>query len=387
MTALVLVLNVGSSSVRGALVEPDTGRTVADVHVTDLGHQSPADQEEGVQRALDELLAHGRDLGREPLAAVGHRVVHGGSRFHEPVLVDEAVMADIEVLTPLAPLHNPGSLAGINAARRTFPDVPQVAVFDTAFHHGLPARAHTYAVPSSWRKDYGVRRYGFHGISYSHVCRRAAELLDRPRLETNLILLHLGNGASACAVRGGRSVDTSMGLSPVEGLVMGTRSGDVDPSLGPYLSRVAGLDSAQYEDALNHASGLLGLAGTSDLEEVQRRRAADDDNASLAFDLVAYRLRKYIGAYAVALGRVDAIAFTGGIGEGSAQLRAAVVGDLTMLGVELDTVTNEQPTPPERRITTAQSRIAAYVIPTNEELEIARACVQVLNLQVSGAVG
>jgi acetate kinase len=294
------------------------------------------------------------------------------------VLIDDAVVSQIEALTPLAPLHNPGSLAGIAAARAAFPNTPQVAVFDTAFHHTLPARAHTYAVPRAWREDYDVRRYGFHGISFAFVARRAAQLLDKPLGESNLILLHLGNGASVCAVRSGRSVDTSMGLSPVEGLVMGTRSGDVDPSLGPYLSRVAALDSEHYEDALNHDSGLMGLSGTSDMKELEQRRAGGDADAALAFDVMTYRLRKYIGAYAVALGRVDAIAFTGGIGEHSDALRGAVLDDLAVLGVELDATNNRQPTPPERCISTPASAIPAYVIPTHEELEIARSCARVL---------
>lgn len=378
MTQRVLVMNAGSSSLRWAVLDADSGDVVREGHQEHIGRGGPADHETAAHRALDELDDEEPRAGATSLAAVGHRVVHGGSHFRGPVLVDDTVISDIEALVPLAPLHLPGSLSGIAATRRCFPDVPHIAVFDTAFHGSLPASAYTYAVPRAWRERYGVRRYGFHGISYAYVARRAAELLGKPLAQTSMILLHLGNGASICAVRGGRSIDTSMGLSPVEGLVMGTRSGDVDPSLGPYLSRVASLDSEQYEDALNHASGLLGLCGTPDMKELEARRAGGDVDAALAFEVMAYRLRKYIGAYAVALGRVDAIAFTGGIGEHSSALRKAVLGDLAILGVELDSTANVGPADPERRITTPASAVAAYVIPTNEELEIARSCVQLL---------
>jgi len=291
--------------------------------------------------------------------------------------VDDDVVAGIRELVPLAPLHNPANLEGILSARESFPDVPQVAVFDTAFHQSLPPEAYTYAVPAEWRDRHQVRRYGFHGTSHRYVSRRTAELLGRPPAESNVIVLHLGNGASACAVRGGRSIDTSMGLSPLEGLVMGTRSGDVDPALGAYLQRVAQLDPTAYDEALNKASGLLGLAGVSDLRELERRRQDGDAGAGLAFDVMVYRLRKYVGAYAVALGRVDAIAFTGGIGENSVAVRAAVLAGLTALGVVPDEAANADG-PAERLVTAPDSRVPAWVVPTNEELEIARACLAVL---------
>ena len=232
-------------------------------------------------------------------------------------------------------------------------------------------------MPAPWRERHQVRRYGFHGTSHRYVSRRTAELLGRAPEDCNVIVLHLGNGASACAVQGGRSIDTSMGLSPLEGLVMGTRSGDVDPALGAYLARVAGLDAAAYAEALNTRSGLLGLAGTSDLRELEQRRADGDADADLAFDVMVHRLRKYVGAYAVLLGRVDAIAFTGGIGQNSPRVRGAVLEGLGVLGVELDTDSNARGAP-ERRVTTAGSRVAAWVVPTDEELEIARACLSVL---------
>ncbi|HEY3534802.1 MAG TPA: acetate kinase [Pedococcus sp.] len=392
-TRPVLVINAGSSSLKYQVVDAVSGDTAAAGLVERIGgaghlrHTSAgrthegdvtcADHAEALEAARAAMREHGPDLDRTELFAVGHRVVHGGARFSAPVRVDERVLQAVRELAPLAPLHNPANLEGIETALQAYPDVPQVAVFDTAFHQTMPARAHTYAVPRDWRQRHRVRRYGFHGTSIAHVSRRACELLDRDPAQTNLVVLHLGNGASACAVEGGRSVDTSMGLSPLEGLVMGTRSGDVDPALGAYLARVAGLDAAAYDQALNHASGLKGLAGVSDLREILQRRAAGDPDAALAFDVMTYRLRKYVGAYAAALGRVDAIAFTGGIGENSPEVRAEVLGHLAVLGVELDVHANADG-PPERVVTTASSRVVGLVVPTNEELEIARACLAVL---------
>lgn len=391
----VLVVNAGSSSLKYQVLDAATGVTWASGLVEEIGgpgrlsHTTGGetqrrevacrDHTQALDAAREALREHGPDLGELGLVAVGHRVVHGGPRFTEPVVVDDDVVAAIRELVPLAPLHNPANLAGILSARVTFPDVPQVAVFDTAFHQSLPPEAYTYAVPLDWRERHQVRRWGFHGTSHRFVSRRTAELLDRPPEECNVIVLHLGNGASACAVRGGRSIDTSMGVSPLEGLVMGTRSGDVDPALGAYLQRVAGVDPAAYDEALNKASGLKGLAGVSDLREVEERRAGGDADAALAFDVMVYRLRKYVGAYAVALGRVDAIAFTGGIGENSSEVRHAVLTGLEALGVDLDPLANVDGDP-ERLVTTPTSRIAAFVVPTNEELEIARACLAVLDL-------
>jgi acetate kinase len=392
----VLVVNAGSSSLKYQVVDAVTGRTAATGLVDRIGgpgrlrhtsggrtHEedvSCSNHAEALDAARTALREHGPDLEGTPLFAVGHRVVHGGARFRAPVVIDDRVVQAVRDLIPLAPLHNPGNLEGILTARTAFPDVPQVAVFDTAFHQSLPPQAHTYAVPREWRERHRVRRYGFHGTSHQYVSRRAAELLGRPASECTVIVLHLGNGASACAVAGGHSIDTSMGLSPLEGLVMGTRSGDVDPALGAYLGRVAGLDAAAYDEALNHESGLKGLAGISDLREVEHRRAAGDEDAALAFDVMVYRLRKYVGAYAVALGRVDALVFTGGIGEHSAPVRAAVVGGLGVLGFELDPAANDadDAAQVERLVTSPASRVPAYVIPTNEELEIARACLAVL---------
>jgi acetate kinase len=392
----VLVVNAGSSSLKYQVVDPSTGETAATGLVERIGGPGRLRHTRGertheqdvtcrthgdaLAAARTALAEHGPDLSVTPLLAVGHRVVHGGSRFSAPVVVDDDVLRAVRELVPLAPLHNPANLEGILTAREAFPDLPHVAVFDTAFHQTLPPQAFTYAVPADWRARHLVRRYGFHGTSHAYVSRRTAELLGRAPEECNVIVLHLGNGASACAVERGRSVDTSMGLSPLEGLVMGTRSGDVDPALGAYLARVADLDATAYDEALNKASGLLGLAGVSDLREVESRRADGDVDATLAFDVMVHRLRKYVGAYAVVLGQVDAIAFTGGIGENSAEVRHAVLSGLEVLGVEVDPLANVDG-PPDRLVTTAASRVAAFVVPTNEELEIARACVAVLGAE------
>jgi len=395
----VLVVNAGSSSLKYSVLDAESGETAAEGIVERIGgpgrlrhtidgktseqEVTCRDHAEALDAARQALREYGPDLAGLGLVAVGHRVVHGGPAFTEPVLVDDEVLAAVEDLVPLAPLHNPANLEGIRSAREAFPDVPQVAVFDTAFHQSLPPAAHTYAVPREWRERHRVRRYGFHGTSHRYVSRRTAELVGSSPEECNVIVLHLGNGASACAVREGRSVDTSMGLSPLEGLVMGTRSGDVDPALGAYLERVAGLDGTAYDTALNKESGLLGLAGDSDLREIESRREAGDKIAALAVDVMVHRLRKYVGAYAVILGRVDAIAFTGGIGENSALVRAEVLAGLGILGVELDEDANAGGDP-ERLVTTPASRIPAWVVPTDEELEIARACLDVVGHGTAG---
>lgn len=384
----VLVINAGSSSLKYELLDASTGETQAKGLVERIGESSSharhfgpdgehgGDLTCGSHREAFNILVgafrdHGPDLDSVHLTAVGHRVVHGGEKFSEPVVITEDVLAAVEQLVPLAPLHNPANLEGIRIAQEHFTGTTQVAVFDTAFHHTLPPHAYTYAVPRAWREDHGVRRYGFHGTSHAFVSRRAAHLVGLPVTEANVIVLHLGNGASAAAVAGGRSIDTSMGLSPLEGLVMGTRPGDVDPSLPSHLAR-AGISLEDYDDALNHDSGLAGLTGVTDFREVSERVDAGDADARLAFDVVAYRLRKYVGAYAAALGRVDAVAFTAGVGEHSPTLRAAALGGLTMFGIELDRDANAAATSGEHRISTNSSRVTVLVVPTNEELEIAR---------------
>ena len=391
----VLVVNAGSSSLKYQLIDASSGLTVAVGLVSEIGGASRHRHESGGRthdRELDcpdhslafaaaraALAEHGPWVDDADLVGVGHRVVHGGRRFTEPVVVDDAVITALRTLSPLAPLHNPANVEGIVRAQAAFPGIPHVAVFDTGFHRTLPPAAYTYAVPPAWRDEHHVRRYGFHGSSYAWVSRRTARLLGRDPADLRMVVLHLGNGASACAVDGGRSVETSMGLSPAEGLVMGTRSGDVDPALGGYLARVAGLSAQDYDRALNRESGLVGLAGVSDFRTLVERRDAGDADAALAFEVTVHRIRKYVGAYAAVLGRLDALAFTGGIGEHSPVLRAAVVDGLGVLGLRLDAAANADG-PAERRVSAADSSAPVWVVPTDEEREIARATVELLGV-------
>lgn len=305
------------------------------------------------------------------LFCVGHRVVHGGELFRESVVIDDEVMAAIRSLIPLAPLHNPSNLLGIEAARLRFPGVPQVAVFDTAFHQTLPPAAFRYAVPRELYDEHQVRRYGFHGSSHSHVAREAALYLGRPPEELNIITLHLGNGASVAAIRGGKSIDTSMGMTPLEGLVMGTRSGDLDPAIAFYLIRQLAMAPEEVENLLNKSSGLKGICGFSDMREVQQRAGEGDEKAGLAFDMFCYRVIKYIGAYTAVLGRLDAIVFTGGIGENSGPVRSAVCSELRHLGITLDERRNGAVAGKAAEIQEEGAPVRVLVVRTNEELEIA----------------
>jgi acetate kinase len=328
-----------------------------------------ADHSDGFDRVFQAFESTGGPIGE--LAGIGHRVVHGGDRLTAPTLVDEDAIKAIADQAPLAPLHNPSNLLGIRIAMASFPDTPQVAVFDTAFHQTMPPRAYRYAVPAELADGLRIRRYGFHGTSHAFVSRNAAEHLGRPAGELNLVTLHLGNGASVAAVAGGRCIDTSMGLTPLEGLVMGTRSGDLDPAVVFYLHREAGLSIDDIDDLLNKRSGMLGLAGANDMREVERRAAAGDQAAAEALDVYCYRIRKYVGAYAAALGRLDALVFTAGIGENSDGVRAGVCQGLAGLGVNLNSKRNRARTGRPRTISADDSPVAVLVVPTNEELEIA----------------
>ncbi|MEU8092695.1 acetate kinase [Micromonospora chalcea] len=367
----ILVLNSGSSSVKYRLYD---GYDVLDKGTVErIGEPGggPADHESAVREIIGRLDLTG-------LAGVGHRVVHGGRKFSEPVRIDDAVVAAIEDLVPLAPLHNPANLAGIRVALEALPDVPQVAVFDTAFHHTLPEAAATYAIDKATAERYGVRRYGFHGTSHAYVSRRTADLLDRPYDQLNTITLHLGNGASACAVQGGRSVATSMGMSPLEGLVMGTRSGDLDPTVIFHLRREGGMGVDDIDDLLNHRSGLLGLTGVNDMREVLARRAAGDPDATLAFDVYCRRITGYVGAYYALLGRVDAIAFTAGVGEHAAPVRSASLAGLERLGIAVDPARNDGHG--DRIVSPDGAEVAVLVVGTDEEREIARETREVLGV-------
>lgn len=396
----VLVINCGSSSVKYQLLAMTAERTLAgglferigEAHgslrhwvADDRGARTEtvqtlaaADHHQALAHIGDALRASRRLDTGDRLAAVGHRVVHGGERFSAPTRIDAAVLAQLRALSPLAPLHNPANLIGIEASLAALPDVPQVAVFDTAFHQTMPPHSFRYPVPEDWYARHGVRRYGFHGTSHGYVAARAAAHLGKPLAALNLITLHLGNGASAAAIRAGRSVDTSMGLTPLEGLMMGTRCGDIDPAIPLHMAEAAGLRLDQIDAALNQASGLRGICGDNDMRRVLERATAGDPAARLALDMYCYRLKKYIGAYAAILERVDAVVFTAGIGENSPFVRRAVCSGLGSLGIELDEDRNQAASGDVAEIQSATARLPVLVIRTNEELEIARqtlACV------------
>jgi acetate kinase len=303
-------------------------------------------------------------------------VVHGGAVFYRPTVIDDTVIAELKGLSMLAPLHNPFALQGIEVARTMLPAVPHVAVFDTAFFHNLPAAAATYAIDRELAEKWHIRRYGFHGTSHRYVSEQAAAFLGRPREKLNQIVLHLGNGASASAIAGGRPVDTSMGLTPLEGLVMGTRSGDIDAGIVSYLHREADMSVDDIESMLNQHSGLLGLAGERDFRRLREMIESGDSSAQLAYDVFIHRLRKYVGAYVAILGHTDAISFTGGVGENAAGVRIDTLKGLQGLGIDIDEQRNTQPAKGARRISTDASAIAVLVVPTNEELAIARDCLR-----------
>ena len=370
----VLVLNSGSSSIKYRLFRTGSMEVLRAGAVERIGEPGPSavrDHMEGFARVMSDLSDSGTIGDPAGLFGIGHRVVHGGDRFREPARVDRAVLDAIRAMTPFAPLHNPGNLQGIEVALAACPGVPQVAVFDTAFHQTMPPRAFRYALPRDLYDVHRVRRYGFHGTSHAHVARRAAELLGGPPGSLNLITLHLGNGASAAAIRGGKSVDTSMGMTPLEGLIMGTRCGDLDPAIPFFVGTATGRGPGELLDLLNEESGLKGICGANDMREVHRRAAGGDPSASLAIDMYAYRIRKYIGAYAAVLGRVDALVFTGGIGENDADVRRRACEGLSLLGIAVDEERNGSPSPVPREIQREGMPVKVLVIPTNEELEIA----------------
>ena len=379
MPATVLVLNCGSSSLKYAVVQPDTGRQLADGIVERIGDaEGVPDHEAALRAAFDQLADAGLRLDELGLVAVGHRVVHGGPDLYRPTVVDDALIAEVRSLSALAPLHNPPALLGIEVARKVLPDLPHVAVFDTAFFHDLPAAAATYAIDRDVAEQWHIRRYGFHGTSHQYVSEQAAEFLGVPLASLNQIVLHLGNGASASAIVGGRPQDTTMGLTPMEGLVMGTRSGDVDPGVLVYLWRTAGMSVEDIETMLNKRSGVRGLGGEIDFRVLHRRIDEGDADARLAYDVYIHRLRKYIGAYLALLGNTDVITFTAGVGENDAAVRRDALSGMAPLGIELDEHLNASPGRVARRISFETSPVTVLVIPTDEELAIARACVGVL---------
>jgi acetate kinase len=383
----VLVLNTGSSSIKYRLFEMETRDVLASGLLERIGEETSrlvhtAGTEEPLvdegtapdhRAGLASILAAFEASGglSSDLAGIGHRVVHGGERFFAPTLIDDEAIDAIGDLIPLAPLHNPSNLLGIEVARAQFSTVPQVAVFDTAFHKTMPPHAYRYALPESLARELRIRRYGFHGTSHAYVSRAAAAYLGRSLPEINLITLHLGNGASVAAVAGGRCIDTSMGMTPLEGLVMGSRSGDLDPAIVFYLHREADLSIDEIDELLNKGSGMKGLTGLIDMRQIEQRAAEGDQTASEALDVYCYRIRKYIGAYAAALGRVDALVFTAGVGENSDVVRARVCQGLEPFGVHVDPSSNAARSGQPRSVSTGNSRVAVLVVPTNEELEIA----------------
>lgn len=407
MTRRVLVINSGSSSIKYQLIavpavrngEPENEvlasglvERIGEIRDGRIRHDGPTgrvtrelpigDHQAGVRAVLDLFEEVGPSLAANGgLAGVGHRVVQGGARFTQPTLITDDVVAGIDHLSPLAPLHNPANVAGIVAAREVFPEVGHVAVFDTAFHSTLPPAAHTYAVDLEIAAKYGIRRYGFHGTSHSFVARRTAQLLGKDPADVNIMVLHLGNGASITAVRGGISVDTSMGLTPLEGLMMGSRSGNIDPAVIFHLHRVAGMSIDDIDTLLNRKSGMLGMTGANDMRDVHDMAAGSDEaaaNAQLALQVYCHRLQHYIGAYYAQLGRLDAIAFTAGVGENDEWVRANSLAGLSQMGIEIDLARNNDHSEPEREISTDESTVRVFVVPTDEESEIARQTLEVL---------
>ena len=398
----ILVLNSGSSSLKYQLIDSDSEEVLAKGLAERIGvaggggkikHETAngkfvvdvdmPDHEQAMDHVFELLIDSERGAVKsiDEIAAVGHRVVHGGEKFVHPTLVDDETINEIDKMSVLAPLHNPPNLKGIRACKRLMPNVPQVAVFDTAFHATMPDYAYTYALPYKYYTDYGVRRYGFHGTSHRYVTQRAQRMLQEEGFDpasTKIITIHLGNGCSMAAVVGGKVVDTSMGLTPAEGLVMGTRSGDLDPAILLYLARELGASPDDIDDLINKKSGLLGVTGiTSDMRDVEEAAEKGDKKANLALSIFCYRIKKYIGAYAAAMGGVDAIVFTGGIGENSNTVRAKVCDKLEFLGLELDLEKNDSLKGPAD-ISKASSRARILLVPTNEERAIARETAQVV---------
>ena len=392
----VLVINSGSSSIKYQLFDmaaktvPACGvlEQIAEAQSRLTHHtrnpqdkmkeivktQPVADHQAGFQLIGDVLRESGAVGETNELFGIGHRVVHGGAVFREPTLINKKVIDTIRELIPLAPLHNPANLLGIEVALEQAPDVPQVAVFDTAFHQSIPMHAFRYAIPQDLYKAHHIRRYGFHGTSHYYVAKQAARLLNRQLESLHLITLHLGNGASAAAVKGGQSMDTSMGMTPLEGLIMGTRSGDIDPAIIFYLKRKTGLSRDDVESILNRQSGLKGICGVNDMRKIGELAEKGQSRARLAIEMYCYRIKKYIGAYYAALGQLDAIVFTGGIGENAGFIRAGACSGLAHLGIEIDDQKNNLQSKSKKafEIQGDNSAVRVLVIPTNEELEIAR---------------
>ncbi len=393
----ILVINSGSSSIKYRLFDIEEKSVLAVGIVERIGLETGRIKHTiGQQEIVRELhiADHGQGLREmnalltdaeigviaDPaeITAVGHRVVHGGEKFSQPTRIDAEVIAVIRDLIPLAPLHNPANLQGIEVAMQVFSQAAHVAVFDTAFHQTMPPASYRYAIPNSYYTEHGIRVYGFHGTSHAYVAEKAAEYLAKPLAETNVITAHLGNGASITAVKNGQSLDTSMGFSPLAGLMMGTRSGDLDPAVVFYMADKFGMSPEEINQTLNKKSGLLGICGSSDVRDILDRQNAGDEQARLALEMYTWRIKKYIGAYTAALGRVDALVFTAGIGENSPEIRRESCAGLENLGITLDDAKNNAPSGEVSEISVPNSRVKILVIPTNEELRIAVETLKVL---------
>ncbi len=391
----ILVINTGSSSIKYQLFDMENKRVMVSGLAEKIGEKTSfleheamnengesrmkeekeriADHRQGLNRIVELLIdpEFGVISEKSEITAVGHRVVHGGESFHSSTVIDEEVKQAIKENIPLAPLHNPPNLEGIEVSRSIFPEAPQVAVFDTAFHQTIPEKSYLYAVPYDLYTKHKVRRYGFHGTSHAYVAEEAADFLKKPFSELSLVTVHLGNGASMAAVQNGRCIDTSMGLTPLEGLVMGTRSGDVDPAIPFFLAKNLDLSLEEIDRLLNKESGLKGLCGTNDMREVEDRAASGEERAETAIDVYAYRIKKYIGGYFAAMGKLDAIVFTAGIGENSPLVRERCCQNLQKMGIEIDAQKNQQKSKENRNISSGRYPVKILVIPTNEEKRIA----------------
>lgn len=395
MPKKLLVLNSGSSSLKYRLFDLDDERALVSGAIERIGEVSASSVDgDGVRRfanhrqAIAEVM---RELGKSgelpnphELLGIGHRVVHGGETFRSAVLVDDTVIKAVQSASPLAPLHNPPNLLGIQICRELWPDVPQVAVFDTAFHQSMPPYAYRYALPKELYRDHRIRRYGFHGTSVAYVTKRAAAYLGRPPEACNFIVLHLGNGASATAVKRGLSVDTSMGMTPLAGLVMGTRCGDIDPGIVLRLLSSGNYSACDLEKLLSRNSGLKGLAGANDMRELLKRVEAGDDEARLAVEIYCYTIKKYIGSYLAVLGNVDALVFTAGIGEHAAPIRHKICSGLEAFGIAINIPKNAAASGKTAELQTADSRVKILMVQTDEELEIARQTAEIIEVRHIG---
>ncbi|BDZ62904.1 acetate kinase [Demequina sediminis] len=363
---IALVLNCGSSSIKYQVVDTTQEAPLASGLV-----ERVTDHNEGVRAIIESLSAPDSGVDLDALTVVGHRVVQGGAEFSAPTVIDDSVEDAIAKLAVLAPLHNPGHVAGISAARAAFPHIPHVAVFDTAFHATLPEAAYSYAIDPHLAREHGIRRYGFHGTSHGYVSRECAELMGRDPKELRIITLHLGNGASADAIKGGVAIDTSMGLTPLDGLVMGSRTGAIDPAVVFHLHRAAGLDIDEIDNLFNKRSGLLGLTGYSDMRDVHKAIEEGSHEARVALDIYCRRIKGYVGQYMAQLGGLDAIVFTAGVGENDDIVRLQSLAGLEEFGIEVDPELNAGRKKAATLISTESSRVQVWVIPTNEEREIA----------------